>query len=391
LPGGNDRRSPTSGSFGAYAEHYIGPWAGFLVRYAYWYCVVLAVGTEVTAIGVYMSYWYPEVPRWLWVLGFSGVLIGINAMSVKAFGAVEYTFSAVKIAAIVAFILIGCYVVFGSRPDGVGFLNYTANGGFFPKGPWGTWVGVIIAIFSYLSIEMIAVAAGEAKDPQRAITSAFRSTMIRLVVFYLATIALMLAIVPWTESGKGGSPFVKVMEIIGIPGAASVINFVLLVAALSAMNSQLYITTRMMFSLSRAGHAPAVFGHVNPRGVPLPALLLSCLGIAVATLFNVVNPEQSFMLMMAVSMFGAMFTWFMIFVTHLFFRASWVRQGNAPLVFRMWGFPVLTLLGAGLMLAALVSTYFTDVFRLTLLTGVPFILVLSVGYAIWYRPRPART
>jgi len=382
---------PTSGSFGAYAEHYIGPWAGFLVRYAYWYCVVLAVGTEVTAIGVYMSYWYPEVPRWLWVLGFSGVLIGINAMSVKAFGAVEYTFSAVKIAAIVAFILIGCYVVFGSRPDGVGFLNYTANGGFFPKGPWGTWVGVIIAIFSYLSIEMIAVAAGEAKDPQRAITSAFRSTMIRLVVFYLATIALMLAIVPWTESGKGGSPFVKVMEIIGIPGAASVINFVLLVAALSAMNSQLYITTRMMFSLSRAGHAPAVFGHVNPRGVPLPALLLSCLGIAVATLFNVVNPEQSFMLMMAVSMFGAMFTWFMIFVTHLFFRASWVRQGNAPLVFRMWGFPVLTLLGAGLMLAALVSTYFTDVFRLTLLTGVPFILVLSVGYAIWYRPRPART
>ncbi|MFC7410910.1 amino acid permease [Hydrogenophaga atypica] len=377
---------PTSGSFGAYAEHYIGPWAGFLVRYAYWACVVLAVGTEVTAVGVYMGYWYPEVPQWMWVLLFSSLLIGVNTLSVKAFGAVEYAFSAIKIAAIVAFILIGAYVVFGSRPAGIGFENYTAHGGFFPKGLWGTWVAVIIAIFSYLSIEMIAVAAGEAKDPERAITSAFRSTMIRLVVFYLLTVALMLAIVPWTAAGTDKSPFVKVMEIIGIPGAAGVINFVVLVAALSAMNSQLYITTRMMFSLSRAGHAPAALGRVNPRGVPMGALVLSCSGVAIATLLSLWQPEQSFLLMMAVSMFGAMFTWFMIFVTHLFFRRRWVAQGNAPLAFRMAGFPVLTLLGAGLMLAAMVSTLWTDVFRLTLLTGVPFLAVLGVVYAIWYRP-----
>ncbi|MGE8318869.1 MAG: amino acid permease [Comamonas sp.] len=380
---------PTSGSFGAYAEHYIAPIAGFLVRYAYWAAVVLAVGTEVTAIGLYMGYWFPEVPRWTWVLLFSAVLVGVNMMSVKAFGAVEYSFSLVKIIAIVAFIVIGAWVVFGTRPEGVGFGNYVSHGGFFPKGGWGTWVGVIIAIFSYLSIEMIAVAAGEAKDPQRAITSAFRSTMVRLVVFYLATIALMLAIVPWADAGKEGSPFVKVMEIIGLPGGAGVVNFVVLVAALSAMNSQLYITTRMMFSLSRAGHAPAVLGRVNARGVPLPALLLSCLGIAVATVFNIVNPEQSFMLMMSVSMFGAMFTWFMIFVTHWFFRRRWVGQGNAPLAFRMWGFPWLTLLGAGLMLAALLSTLFIDVFHLTLLTGVPFLLLLAAAYALWYR-KPAK-
>ena len=375
---------PTSGSFGAYAEHYIHPLAGFLVRYAYWAAVVLAVGTEVTAIGIYMGYWFPEVPRWTWVVLFSAVLIGVNMMSVKAFGAIEYTFSLVKIVAIVAFILVGSWVVFGSRPAGVGFSNYVNDGGLFPHGLWGTWVGVIIAIFSYMSIETIAVAAGEAKDPQRAIVSAFRSTMVRLVVFYLATIALMLAIVPWASASKGGSPFVKVMEIIGLPGAAGVINFVVLVAALSAMNSQLYITTRMMFSLSRAGHAPAVLGRVNARGVPLPALLLSCLGIAVATVFNIVNPETSFMLMMAVAMFGAMFTWFMIFVTHLFFRAR-RTPSDAPLAFRMWGFPVLTSLGAVLMLAALVSTLFTDAFRPTLLTGVPFLLVLVVVYAVRYR------
>ena len=380
---------PTSGSFGAYAEHYIAPWAGFLVRYAYWAAIVLAVGTEVTAVGVYMGYWFPEVPRWIWVLVFSAVLVGVNATSVKTFGAVEYGFSAIKVAAILAFILLGSFVVFGARQPGVGFHLYVADGGFFPKGLWGTWTAVIIAIFSYLSIEMIAVAAGEARDPQRAITSAFRSTMVRLMVFYLLTITLMLAIVPWQQAGTDKSPFVAVMEIIGIPGAAGVINFVVLVAALSAMNSQLYITTRMMFSLSRAGHAPTALGRLNARGVPLPALVLSCAGIALATGLNLWRPEESFMWMIAVSMFGAMFTWFMIFVTHLFFRRRWNREGGQRLVFRMWGFPTPTLLGAGLMLAAMLTTLFTPAFRLTLLTGIPFLAVLSVVYALKYRHRPA--
>ena len=245
----------TSGSFGAYAEHYIGPLAGFLVRYAYWSCVVLAVGTEVTAVAEYMKFWFPSVPGWQWVCVFSAALIFINAMSVKAFGTVEYWFSTIKVSAIVAFIVLGAYVVWGSPEHGV--AQYTAHGGFFPNGVWGMWVAVVISIFSYLSVEMIAVAAGEAEDPERAVKQAFRATIVRLVVFYLLTLALILAIVPWDQAGKGGSPFVKVMQAVDIPYAAGVINFIVLVAALSAMNSQLYITTRMMFSLSRAGHAPA--------------------------------------------------------------------------------------------------------------------------------------
>ncbi|APW37442.1 amino acid permease [Rhodoferax koreense] len=380
---------PTSGSFGAYAEHYIGPWAGFLVRYAYWACVVLAVGTEVTAVGVYMAYWFPGSPQWLWVVLFSAALILVNAMSVKAFGFVEYWFSMVKIVAIVVFILIGAYVVFGSRPAGVGLDNYNVQGGFFPKGLWGTWVAVVVAIFSYMSIETIAVAAGEAKDPERAVTGAFRATMLRLVIFYLASIALMLAIVPWNATNADKSPFVKVMEIIGIPGAAAVINFVVLIAALSAMNSLLYIATRMMFSLSRAGHAPQRFGRIRANGVPLDALAISCVGIAIATTLSVVAPEQSFAMMMAISMFGGMFTWFMIFVTHWFFRRTWVRERQPRLSFRMWGFPWLTLLGATLMLAALVTTYFTPMFKMTLVVGIPFLIALLAVYLVWYRPLPA--
>lgn len=373
---------PISGAFGAYAEFYIGPLAGFLVRYAYWSCIVLAVGTEVSAIALYMQYWFPHVPGWLWIVGFSSGLIAINAVSVNTFGSVEYGFSTFKIAAIVAFLLLGAYFVMNAPADsGVGFHNYTAHGGFFPRGLWGTWVAVIVAIFSYLSIEMIAVAAGEAKDPQRAITRAFRATLFRLLIFYLLTLALVLAIVPWEAAGTAGSPFVKVMSATHVPGAAGVINLVILVAALSAMNSQLYITTRMMFSLARAGYAPRRLGEVNARGVPLAALLLSSVGIALAVALNMFMPEASFTLMISVSMFGALFTWLMIFVTHLFFR----RQHPGPSAFRMWGYPYTSVLGAALILAVLVTSLFTKEFRLTLVYGLPFLAALTIAYHLWFR------
>ena len=375
---------PVPGAFGAYAEHYIGPLAGFLVRYAYWSAIVLAVGTEISAVALYMQYWFPALPGWYWIVGFSSGLIAINAVSVNLFGSVEYVFSMFKIVAIVAFLLLGTYFVLEAPADtGVGFANYTAHGGFFPKGLWGTWVAVIVAIFSYLSIEMIAVAAGEARDPQRAITRAFRATMFRLLFFYLLTLALVLAIIPWTAAGTAGSPFVKVMAATRVPGAAGLINLVILVAALSAMNSQLYITTRMMFSLARAGYAPRRLGELNARGVPLRALLLSSIGIALAAVLNALLPESSFILMISVSMFGALFTWLMIFVTHLFFR----RKHPAPTAFRMWGYPYTSAAGAILMLAVLITTAFTGEFRMTLIYGVPFIAVLTFAYHLWYRRR----
>ena len=374
---------PTSGSFGAYAEYYISPLAGFLVRYAYWLAVVGAVGTEVTAIAVYMKYWYPGIPGWVWIVGFSSALIGINSVSVELFGRVEYSFSLLKLVAISAFLILGAWVVVGApETSGIGFRNYVSHGGFVPKGLWGMWVAVIVAIFSYLSIEMIAVAAGEAQHPHRAIAQAFRATLFRLIFFYILTLALMLAIVPWNVAGTAESPFVKVMEVTHIPGAAGVINFVILVAALSAMNSQLYITTRMMFSLSRAGFAPRRFGEVNARGVPIAALLISTTGIALATVLYVFYPDTAFTLMMSLAMFGAMFTWLMIFVTHLFFRR---KYRGATLAFRMWGYPYSSLAGAALMAAILLTTVATREFRMTLIFGIPLLAALSVVYLARYR------
>lgn len=363
---------PTAGSFGAWAEFYVSPMAGFLVRYAYWSAIVFAVGTEVTAIAVYMKYWFHAVPGWVWILGFSTILILVNAAGVSVFGRIEYAFSMLKVTAILIFLALGSWLV-----AHMGFGNYTAHGGFFPKGISGMWIATIVSIFSYLSIEMIAVAAGEAEDPHRAIVGAFRSTMLRLVVFYLLTLALILAIVPWNQSAKSESPFVTVMAATGIPWAASAVNCVILIAALSAMNSQLYITSRMMFSLSRAGYAPRRFGRLSPRGTPVAALWLSSIGIAVAAAVYALYPEGSFTIMMSISMFGAMFAWLMIFVTHLFFRHGY---SGPPLRFQMWFYPYGTLLGAGLMAAILVTTAFTREFRMTLKYGLPVLLALAVVF-----------
>ncbi len=377
---------PTSGSFGAYAEHYIGPLAGFLVRYAYWIGNVLAVGTEVAAIALYMKFWFPTSPGWFWSAGFSLLLIYTNSTSVTVFGAIEYWLSAAKLTAIVAFLVLAGSFLFGpaaaadSIRGPIGLQNYVAYGGFFPKGLWGPWVAVLLAIFSYMGIEMIAVAAGEAQQPEAAVRRAFKSTVTRLILFYLATLAVILAILPWTAASANASPFVRVMEILGLPRAADIVNCVVLIAALSAINSQLYIATRMMFSLSRASHAPRVFGRLSRRGIPVNALLISTAGIALATALSIATPDSAYVSIVAISIFSAAFTWMMIFITHYFFRRRRLAEGQPPLRFRMIGFPVATLAGAAVMAAILLTTLFTREFRLTLLFGVPFLGLLTVVY-----------
>ncbi|GHC99309.1 amino acid permease [Zhihengliuella salsuginis] len=373
----------TTGSFGAFAEHYIGPLAGFMVKYLYWSCIVLAVGTEVTAVGEYMQHWFPAVPPLVWVLAFSALLLGVNMMNVKVFGTLEYWLSATKVFAIVAFIVVAASLVFGGD-ESYGFHHYTSEGGFFAGGFTGLWFGVIVAIFSYLSIEMIAIAAGEAKDPGTAVKKAFKVTIVRLFLFYIATLALILAIAPVSALLAGGSPFVTVMQVAGIPFADSLLNFVLIVAALSAMNSQLYISTRMMFSLSRGGQAPRAFGVLRKNGAPVNALLLSAAGVAVAAIVYAANPESGFTIMMALSMFGAMSTWMIIFVTHLFFRRAHRRTG-AALAYRLPFYPAGSVLGALLMLALLVTTLFTEEFRMTLVFGVPFAVLVVVAYFVMRR------
>ncbi len=380
---------PTSGSFGAWAEFYLSPFAGFLVRYSYWSCVVLALGTEVSAVAIYMRFWFPAVPGLVWIVGFSAILVLVNAADVRLFGSVEYLFSAIKILAIVLFLALGAWIILWSKATDVGWMNFVAFGGFAPHGLTGIAFATIVALFSFFSVEMIAVAAGEAEDPQRAITHAFRATFLRLVLFYLLTLAIILALIPWTDLVSGAqaqSPFVQVMRASHIPFAAAVMNFVILIAALSAMNSQLYITSRMLFSLARAGSAPRALGTISRSGVPVPALIISTSGIALAAVLNALFPTRAFETMLAISVFGAMFVWLMIFLTHLAFRR---RHRNEPLAFRMWGYPYTSIVGALLMLSILITTCFTPAFRPTLIYGLPFLALLSIAYSMLRKSPPA--
>jgi len=374
---------PTSGSFGTISEKYIHPMAGFLVRYSYWIANVLAVGVEVSAIAVYMKYWFPAVPAIVWIFVFAVLLIYINATSVNTFATFEYWFSMIKVSAIVGFILLGSYVLFGtSGQPNIGADNLFNDGGFLPFGWWGMWIAVFISLFSFLGTEMIAVTSGEAKDPDIAVPKALKSTVFRLSTFYVLTIAIMLMIVPWKLAGVEQSPFVKVMEILNIPGASGIMNFIILTAALSAMNSQLYASTRMMFSLSRSNDAPQFLGKLTNKGVPISALAVSTIGIFMAAGINALLPESSYALMMGISMFGAIFTWLMVFVSHLFFRRKWEQMGGRKLPVRMIGFPYLTVLGAVLLFSLMVSTWFTD-FKIMLQFGIPWLLFLSAVYFVW--------
>lgn len=378
---------PTAGSFGVYAEQYVNPWAGFVVRYSYWLCIVVAIGTEVTAVGIYMQYWFPQIPAMFWILGFSIALIIVNITSAKNFANFEFVFASIKVIAIVIFILVGCYVVFGApqnHPE-ITFANYTNDGGFVPFGIGGILIGAFVALFSYFSMEMIAITAGEAKDPEVAVPKALRSAIARLFIFYILSLGIMLAMVPWRQAGVGESPFVTAFSMVGIPFASGIMNFVVLTAALSAMNSMLYVSSRMIFSLSRGGYAPKSLGDLSKNGVPVKALIISSLGIALAAVVNqvIASGEGQFLTMMGISMFGPVFTWFMIMVTHLFFRKKWEAAGGKKLAVRMPWYPYSTWLGIILISVCFIYASVKE-FKVTLYTGIPWFIFISIVYFVWF-------
>jgi AAT family amino acid transporter len=378
---------PTAGSFGVYAELYLNPWAGFVVRYTYWAAQCIAIGGEATAVAIYCQWWFPGAPRWLWVLGFSVALVYINARSVGSFGTFEYWFAMVKVIAIVLFIVFGLMLVIGLSPKpAIGFSNFTAHGGFLPTGMTGVWMAMVFVIFSFIGTEVVAVTAGEARDPEAAVPRAMRSMVGRLILFYLGAITVLIALVPWTQVQPGSdvaaSPFVRVFSLIGAPAAAHIGNFVVITAAASSMNCNLYLCSRMMFSLSRGGYAPAPLGRVSARGTPVIALMVSAAGLAVAILTAFFYPDTAYVYLLGISLFGGLFVWLMIFITHLFFRAKWEAAGRPPLPVRMTGYPYTTLLGAAAMIAILTTTWWVEGMRITLIAGVPWLAIVSLAYVL---------
>ena len=386
---------PVAGSFGVYAEIYLHPWAGFVMRYSYWLAQVVAIGSEVVAAAIYCKYWFPGVPAWVWIAAFSASLVYVNARSVASFGAFEYWFAMIKVVTIVFFLLLGAALLFGIGVRPIGAVNYTAHGGFLPHGWMGVGLGIAMAIFSYLGVEIIAVTSGEAKHPEIAVPRALRQTLLRLALFYIGGVAVLVGVMPWNQAGLAESPFVRVFQSVGIPAAAAVMNFVVLTAALSSVNCNLYLTARMIFSLARGGYAPAALGRLSRQGTPVAALGVSSLGMVVALLLEHFYQQTAYVYMLGSAFFGGLFVWIMIFATHLAFRRRQAQSAShgkspqrAPMRFAPRG-PWSSLAGLAALVAVGVSTWWIPGLRITLVAGLPWLALISLCYFVW-RVRYAR-
>jgi len=376
---------PVAGAFGVYAEKYLNPWAGFCVRATYGVAQIIAIGAEVTAAAIYISFWLPNVPQWIWVVLVSVALVALNSMQVNRLGEFEYWFAMIKVAAIVAFIVVGLALIVGiGHRSAMGLANLTQHGGFLPAGWKGVWLSLTITVTSYMGVEIIAVTAGEAEHPEVTIPRAMRSIVWRLILFYVLAIAIMVTMVPWNEAGGSstlsGSPFTKAFAAAHIPFAAAIMNFVVLTAALSSVNTNLYLSTRMLFSLGRGGYAPKWMGNVSRNGVPHRALLASTVGIIAAILLAIFAPQNAFLMLYGTAVAGMLFVWLVILNTHLRFRKAITSERLLSLPMRLYAHPFFTVVGILLLFAISVTTFFVDGLRWSVPAFSIFLAFISLLY-----------
>ena len=378
---------PVAGAFGVYAEKYLNPWAGFSIRATYGVAQIIAIGAEVTAAGIYISWWFPHVPQWIWVVLVSAALVGLNSMQVNRLGEFEYWFAMIKVTAIVAFIIVGIALIFGvGGREAVGLGNLTRHGGFLPSGWKGVWLSLTITVTSFMGVEIVAVTAGEAERPEVTIPRAMKNIVYRLILFYVLAIAIMVTMVPWNQSsgasGLSGSPFVTAFAAAHIPFAAAIMNFVVLTAALSSVNTNLYLSTRMLFSLGRGGYGPAWMGKVSPNGVPHRALLASTAGIIAAILLAIFAPENAFLMLYGTAVAGMLFVWLVILTTHLRFRQAITSERLMSLPMRLRAHPFFTVVGIVLLLAISVTTFFVEGLEWSVPAFSVFLAIISVVYLV---------
>ncbi|MGW6580531.1 amino acid permease [Streptomyces globisporus] len=338
---------PSSGSFSAYADQALGRWAGFSIGWLYWFFWVVVLAVEATAGAAILENWIPGVPQWAWALIVMVVLTATNLVSVGSYGEFEFWFAGIKVVAIAAFVVVGFLAVFGLLPGsdnpGAGLAHLTDNGGFFPEGPGAILTGVLMVVFSFMGSEIVTLAAGESSDPQRAVSKATNSVIWRIAVFYLGSIFVVLTLLPWNDpSIQEKGSYVAALDSIGIPQAGNVMDFIVLTAVLSCLNSGLYTASRMAFSLGERGDAPKSFAKVNRRGVPQAAILSSVVFGFVAVFFNYQWPDTVFQFLLNSSGAVALFVWLVICFTQLRMRGIILRETPGKLVVRMWLFPYLT-------------------------------------------------
>ncbi|MFJ9949557.1 amino acid permease [Kitasatospora sp. NPDC091207] len=352
---------PQSGSFSAYADRALGRWAGFSIGWLYWFFWVVVLAVEATAGAKILNNWVPGVPQWAFALIVMAVLTATNLFSVASYGEFEFWFAGIKVVAIAAFLVIGTLAAFGLLPGthAVGTENLTGHGGFLPHGVGAVFTGMLTVVFAFMGSEIVTLAAGESEDPEKAVSKATNSVIWRIGIFYLGSILLVVTLLPWDSAAVKGSPYVAVLEHVGIPGAGQVMDVIVLTAVLSCLNSGMYTASRMAFSLGQRGDAPKAFASVTKRGVPRIAILVSVVFGFVAVFFNYTSPDTVFSFLLNSSGAVALFVWLVICFSQLKMRKIIERESPERLTVRMWLYPYLTWTAIG-MIGFVMAYMFTD-------------------------------
>ncbi|MCW3492620.1 amino acid permease [Microbacterium sp. SSM24] len=382
---------PGPGSFTYFAYKYWGNLPGFFTGWNYWFAYSVAVMAELSVVGIYVNFWWPDVPLWLTGLVGLALLTALNIATVRIFGESEFWFAGIKVATILFFIIFGLsMVLFGVGNDGdpLGLTNLFADGGFMPNGIGGLLLSVAVVMFSFGGVEMVGIAAAETEDPGKTIPKAVNGVVWRILVFYVGAIGVILLVVPWSTIGLEGSPFVQVFTAVGIPAAASIVNAVVLTAAMSAMNSGLYSIGRMLHGLALQGNAPKALARVSKSGLPTRAILTSVIVIGIGLLGALTIPGNPFLTLASVTLFSAIVTWLIILRTQVHFRRAIGPDAVSKLTFKMPWYPYSNIFAAICFLGVIVAMYFLPPFQSALIFGPIWAVLLLIAYAIKRKVAP---
>ena len=329
--------SPTTGTFCEYSTKYVDPAFGFSTGWNYWFNWAITVAVEVTAAAMIMQYWFPDVPTLFWCILFFVMIFALNIFSVKVYGEVEYWLSFIKVSTVIIFIIIGILTIIGlvGNHGDIGFKNWTVGDAPFNNGFLGFLAVFMIAGFSFQGTELVGVTAGEAKDPEKSIPKAIKQTFWRLFLFYILCVVIISCLIPYNDpilinadSNVAVSPFTMVFKEIGLGSAATVMNFIILIAILSACNASMYSATRILWHLGKTKQAPKVFGKINSKGTPIMALLLTGLVGCTFLIQYIFNSNAVFVWLLNISSLAGFIAWFAIALSHYRFRKAYVKQGR---------------------------------------------------------------
>jgi len=374
---------PVAGSFATYADEFCGPFAGFATGWSYWFAWVVTAMAELTAIGIYVRFWFPEVPQWLPPLIALLLLYGSNLLAVRVFGELEFWFALIKVVTIVALIAAGLAVILfhlGDLGAGASFSNLWSHGGFLPFGILGVLLTMQIVMFAYEGVELIGVTAGEARDPAVVLPRATNGIIARILIFYIGALLIIMSLVPWTELSPSVSPFVFVFEKLRLPAAATLINLVVITAAASSCNSGLFSTGRMLWSLAQRGQAPRVFATLSHEHVPAAAIHATGALLLIAVALNYVVPKEVFTWVTSVALVGTFWTWGIILLSHRNYRRAVAAGKVAAAPFRMPGAPLANWLVLAFLVAVSAMLALDSATRVALYVAPVWFTLLGVGY-----------